>query len=163
MSEAINILASELVIVRPDWVNSQRYSQTVGRVLRLTNHNPTVRVTLIMPEGVPVLRACYYEALRLLAREGHASDCSKYRAAEFLKADSTLRALGSSMGGAPAEVLAAMGVGLEEPDYAPTLFKAWQDGAQKTLSEEAMKALLDLKATTEEVQEYSDWLDELCG
>jgi hypothetical protein len=145
MSEAISVLASELVIVRPDWVNPQRYSQIVGRILRLTNHNPVVRATVIVPEGVPKLRARYYEALRLLAREDdYAADATTYRAAEYLKADSVLRALGSSMEAAsPVEVLAAMGVGLEHPDGASALLKAWKSNTQKSLREEAVRTLLD--------------------
>jgi hypothetical protein len=162
-SEAINILASDLIIVRPDWVNSQRYSQIVGRLLRLTNHNPTVKTTVIVPSGVPELRARFYEALRLSAREGHEFDCSRYRAAELLKADMVLRALGGSMEAAnPAEVLAAMGVGLEEPDYALTLYKAWGEHGSKTMPEDKIKYLLAIKPGTLS-PEMPEWLDELCG
>jgi len=163
MSEAISVLASELVMVRPDWVNPQRYSQIVGRILRLTNHNPVVRATVIVPEGVPKLRAHYYEALRLLAREDNEVDGSKYRAIEYLKADSTLRAFGSSMEAAsPVEVLAAMGVGLEHPDSAPTLLKAWKNDVRKTLREETVKTLLDANSIEEE-NDHAEWLENLYG
>jgi len=161
MSEAINILGSELIVVRPDWVNSQRYSQIIGRLMRLTNHNPTVRTTIVVPTGVPEMRVRFYESLRQLAQDGYVADCHKYRAVEFLKTDATLRALGSSMArAAPTEVLAAMGLALEDRDFAATLFLEWQRNAHKTLSEDAVKALMDVRSEAE-TQELSDWLDAL--
>ncbi len=36
-SEAINLHADALIIVRPEWINVERYKQTIGRVIRTSN------------------------------------------------------------------------------------------------------------------------------
>jgi hypothetical protein len=146
-SEALNILASHMVIARPDWVNETRYGQLIGRVARPTNRNPAVPVFVIAPRGLPMNRLRYYEANRELLLRGVALRHPQlYRAGEFERADGTLRALGSSLAtAAPTELMAALGVGFDEPESAGTLYACWLGEPARALRDEHMRALLGLR------------------
>lgn len=162
-SEAINILASHLVIVRPDWVNPVRYAQLIGRVLRPTNTNKKAIVYSIAPHGTPTLRLAYYEALRCLMTKDLQLEIPHLRASELEKADATLRLCGSSLErAAPAEVVAAVGTGFDHPATSGKVLEHWRDTEKPTLTKEHMLTLL---GTTEKLlgSEVDELLGELLG
>jgi hypothetical protein len=143
MSEAINILATHLVIVRPDWVNPTRYAQIVGRVLRPANTSERVALYVVVPRGAAGHRAVYYEARRRLAEAGVPLPLVDYRPAEYERADTCLRLCGSSLAtAAPAEAAAAMGDAYGEPGTAAKLASHWQGDARKTVTRDQMWVLL---------------------
>lgn len=145
-SVAINIHATHLVIVRPDWVNPVRYAQIVGRVLRPLGPTASVDAFLIVPRGVPAIRTAFAEALRTLATTELHMEPPAFSALEFLKADTYLRACGSSVATAsPVELLAVLGVAIHAPDIAATLLARWVANPSKTLTEPQVRSLLDLE------------------
>jgi superfamily II DNA or RNA helicase len=144
-SEAITILASAFIIVRPDWINPIRYMQMIGRGLRSTNTNKQLDVHLIVPRGVPALRAAFYEAVRRLMADDLELPIPDHRASEFEKADAALRVCGSSLDrAAPSEVVAAIGVGFDNPELTPTILGLWEKEAAPTIALDQMRALLGL-------------------
>jgi hypothetical protein len=148
-SEAINIRASHLVIVRPDWVNPIRYAQLVGRVLRPTNSNKEAAVFLVVPRGVPAHRVAYYDALRRLIADDLQLGIPDHRPSEFEKADACLRLCGSSLDcAAPTEVVAAVGIAFDSPEAVPTILARWLQEKAPSLSAQHMYALLGLPAPT---------------
>jgi len=141
---AINISATHLIIVRPDWVNPIRYSQLVGRVLRPLNNTASVGVFLVVPRGVPSIRARYSEAIRTLATLEMHLEMERMSALEYLKGAAALSACGSSIDTAsPIEILAALGIGFADPTLPDKLFAKWLTGP-KTLTEPQMRALLNV-------------------
>jgi hypothetical protein len=145
-SVAVNIHATHLVIVRPDWVNPVRYAQIMGRVLRPLSPTASIDAFLVMPRGVPAIRTAFAEALRMLATAELHLEPPSFSALEFLKADTCLRACGSSVvGAAPAELLAVLGVALHDPSIANALLSRWAAGPVKTLTEPQVRSFLDLE------------------
>lgn len=160
-SEAINVLASHLIIIRPDWVNPVRYAQIIGRVLRPTSTHKIVPVHLIVPRGVPAMRGLYYEALRhLMTMQNVELPVPDLRAAEYKKADSALRLCGSNLErAAPTEVIAAIG-----GDYgmAEHLFELWHGDRSPTITASQMRILLGMVDDPQPSID-DDELDELLG
>lgn len=144
-SEALNIVASHLIVVRPDWVNIDRYAQTIGRVLRPTNANLQIPTFLVMPRGVPALRVMYFEANRRLQMEDLDFKPVDFRASELRKAKVALQLCGSDMErAAPAEIFAAIGYGIEYPAHADDLLDNWLADTNQTIPLGLMVKLLDL-------------------
>jgi hypothetical protein len=145
-SEAINILASHLIVVRPDWVNPIRYAQLIGRILRPTNENKEAAVYVIVPRGVPTYRISYFEALRNLMAKDLQLEIPLLRASELEKGEVTLQLLGSSLAKAAyAEVVAVLGTGFDKPNTATAVLQQWDaldDPKVKTLTRSQMVTLL---------------------
>lgn len=156
----INIHATHLVVVRPDWVNFVRYAQLMGRVLRPLSPTSSVDTFLIMPYGVPSLRVACAEALRMLATTELHLEPPTFTALEFLKAEACLRACNSSIAMAtPIELMSALGMGLLGSDTANTLFTRWMASPTKTLAAPQLRNLLGLG-----YEEAADaFIDELLG
>lgn len=64
-SEAVNIHADSICVIRPDWLGFKRVKQLVGRVLRTGNPNREIMVHYITTEGIGFFRTVYGEALRV--------------------------------------------------------------------------------------------------
>lgn len=159
-SVAVNIHATHLIVVRPDWVNSVRYAQIVGRVLRPLSPTATVDTFLIVPRGIPALRAQLSEALRMLATAELHLEPPGFSALEFLKADACLAACGSSAAAAsPIELLAALGMGLYAPTTTSALFARWSSDPVKTLTEPQLRSLLGVPPA----ELTNDDIDDLLG
>ncbi|HVE13290.1 MAG TPA: hypothetical protein VNI01_07850, partial [Elusimicrobiota bacterium] len=154
-SEAVNICASHAVVVRPDWVNAGRFSQVLGRVLRPTNPNPCVTVTLVLPRGVALYRVAYYNAVRDPAaseawwpkprKNFHGLAYDRPDASDLLRAAFTLQVCGGRMTAASApEIAAALGAGIEGGRAcAEEVLAAWRK-APGALAEAQVRTLLGL-------------------
>jgi hypothetical protein len=143
---AINIHATHLIVVRPDWINPVRYAQLIGRVLRPLSPTATIDAFLIMPRGIPSIRVAFAEAVRVLIVAGLHPPLPEFGALDYLKADACLRACGSTaVGSSPIELLAAMGVGVCDPACAEKLLAHWLTNPAKTLTETSLRCLLGLE------------------
>jgi hypothetical protein len=142
---AINIHATHLIVIRPDWVNAIRYAQLIGRVLRPLSPTSSVGTYLIMPHGIPMLRVAFAEALRVLAAAGLQVAAPELSPLEFLKAEACLQACGGSIIAAtPIELLAVLGVSINDPTIAEDLFARWATSPVRTLTETHMRGFLGL-------------------
>lgn len=64
-SEAVNIHADSICVIRPDWLGFKRVKQLVGRVLRTGNPHREIAVHYVTAEGIGFFRTVYGEALRV--------------------------------------------------------------------------------------------------
>lgn len=63
-SEAVNIHADSVCVLRPDWLSFKRVKQLVGRVLRSYNPHKMVKIHYITSEGIGFFRSVLANAIR---------------------------------------------------------------------------------------------------
>jgi len=151
-SESINVLASHLIIVRPDWVNVDRFAQIVGRTLRPTSPFDRVQAVCIVAHGVSRLRLAYYLARRHLTDiwpiEEDKQGKTKHAwpaARDLLAAEASLQEIDSSLVTASnAEVAAALDIRWHNPLICAAVFDLWLADSVKTITEEQMLELIAL-------------------
>ena len=62
VSEGINVVCDDVIVIRGDWLNKERINQLLGRCLRTINPNKFVTFHQLVPHGIPRLLTLYTNA-----------------------------------------------------------------------------------------------------